>query len=59
MHAGHLFLFRVLVIALSLALVALTFIHHHQRGQITAFLVCEVGFALVLAIAAATFGYLW
>ncbi len=59
MHYGHLFFFRVLVIALSLALVALTFVHHHQRGQITVFLVCEVGLAIVLTLAAATFGYLW
>ncbi len=59
MHVGHLFLFRILVIALSLALVALTFVHHHQRGQITIFLICEAGLAIVLAVAAATFGYLW
>jgi NADH:ubiquinone oxidoreductase subunit K len=59
MHYDHLFVFRILVIALSLALVALTFIHHHQKGQITIFLICEAGLAIVLAVAAATFGHLW
>ncbi len=59
MHHGHLFYIRILVIVLSLALVALTFVHHHQKGQITAFLVCELGLAVVLAIAAATAGYWW
>lgn len=59
MHHGHLFLLRVLVIALSLALVALTFVHHHQKGQITTFIICEIGLAVVLAIAAVTAGYLW
>jgi NADH:ubiquinone oxidoreductase subunit K len=59
MHAGHLLVIRVLIIALSLALVALTFVHHHQKGQITVFLICELGLAVLLAIAAATAGYLW
>ncbi len=59
MHIGHLLILRVLIIALSLALVGLTFVHHHQKGQITIFLICEVGIAVVLAAAAATFGFLW
>ncbi len=59
MHYDHLFILRVLIIVLSLALVALTFVHHHQKGQITIFLICEVGIAVLLVAAAATFGFLW
>ncbi|HEX4141678.1 MAG TPA: hypothetical protein VHY09_15120 [Candidatus Methylacidiphilales bacterium] len=59
MHPGHLLILRVLIIVLSLALVGLTFVHHHQKGQITVFLICEVGIAVLLAAAAATFGFLW
>jgi NADH:ubiquinone oxidoreductase subunit K len=59
MQLSHLLILRVLIIALSLALVGLTFVHHHQKGQITIFLICEVGIAVVLVVAAATFGYLW
>ena len=59
MQLSHLLILRVLIIVLSLALVALTFVHHHQKGQITIFLICEVGIAVLLAAAAATFGFLW
>jgi len=59
MQLSHLLILRVLIIVLSLALVALTFVHHHQKGQITIFLICEVGIAVVLVAAAATFGFLW
>ena len=59
MQLSHLLILRVLIIILSLALVGLTFVHHHQKGQITVFLICEVGIAVLLVAAAATFGYLW
>ena len=59
MHSGHLLLLRVLVITLSLVLVGLTFVHHHQKGQITTFIICEIGLAVLLAFAAVTVGYLW
>ena len=59
MHYDHLIIFRVLVIVLSLALVAVRFVHHHQKGQTTVFLICEIGLAVLIAIAAVTFGYLW
>jgi hypothetical protein len=59
MQLSHLLILRVLIIVLSLALVGLTFVHHHQKGQITIFLICEVGIAVVLVAAAATFGFLW
>jgi hypothetical protein len=59
MNYGHLLILRTIIIALSLALVGLTFVHHHQKGQITIFLICEVGIAVVLVVAAATFGFLW
>jgi hypothetical protein len=58
-HTNHLLVIRVLVIVLSLALVALTFVHHHQRGQITVFLICEIGLALLLALASLTMGLWW
>lgn len=59
MHAGHLLILRVLIIVLSLALVGLTFVHHHQRGQITVFLICEIGLALLIAVATLALGFLW
>ena len=58
-HTNHLLIIRVLVIVLSLALVALTFVHHHQRGQITVFLICEIGLVLLLALASITMGLWW
>ena len=59
MHPGHLLFFRLLVIVLSLALVGLTFIHHHQKGQTTVFLICEMGLAILLAVASVAIGFLW
>jgi hypothetical protein len=59
MHHGHLLIIRVLVIILSLTLVGLTFVHHHQKGQITTFIICEIGLAVLLAMAAISAGYLW
>ena len=59
MHYGHLLFIRVLVIVLSLVLVGLTFVHHHQKGQITTFIICEMGLAILLAIASIAVGFLW
>jgi hypothetical protein len=56
MILGHLLLIRVLVIVLLLALVGLTFVHHHQKGQITAFIICEIGLAVVIAAASLLLG---
>ncbi len=57
MLTGHLFLIRVLIIILSLALVIVAFIHHHQKGQSAIFLISEIGIALLLALTSLTLGF--
>ena len=59
MHAGHLIVFRGLVIVLSLALVGLAFVHRHPIGKTTVFLICELGLAISLALASIAISLLW